>query len=212
MKLYRHYKDKDYRYLGVAKHSESLDEMVVYETRYPNDLGKLWVRPRKMFEEEVLVDGKKQARFAKISLQLSHQYGLSQSDLTLIKAMSDPFLQSPAEALWRDDLLAQKNLVLLRADIENQLVGFQIGRAENSNIFVTLLGAVRPDFQGLGIAHDMMHAEQVWCRAQGYKKISTKILSRMKAVLSLALQASFDIIGTDKNPEVGLQILLEKAL
>jgi hypothetical protein len=66
MKLgkYRHSKTgKLYRVIGVAKHSETLEELVVYEALYENPLSKLWVRPKSMFLEEVILDGKKVPRF-----------------------------------------------------------------------------------------------------------------------------------------------------
>ncbi|MFM8709176.1 MAG: DUF1653 domain-containing protein [Planctomycetia bacterium] len=59
---YRHYKGNDYTVLGVARHSETLEELVVYRQEY-GDHG-LWVRPAAMFAESVLVDGKAVARFA----------------------------------------------------------------------------------------------------------------------------------------------------
>lgn len=60
---YKHYKGNYYKVLGVAKHSETLEEMVVYEALYENAEGKLWVRPLKMFIEEVEVNGRKVPRF-----------------------------------------------------------------------------------------------------------------------------------------------------
>lgn len=60
---YQHYKGGEYRVLGTAKHSETLEEFVVYEALYKNPEGHLWVRPKKMFEEEVEIDGKKVLRF-----------------------------------------------------------------------------------------------------------------------------------------------------
>ncbi len=60
---YRHYKGKNYEVLGIARHSETLEEMVVYKALYANRLGALWVRPKKMFIESVTVDGKKMPRF-----------------------------------------------------------------------------------------------------------------------------------------------------
>lgn len=60
---YKHYKGNFYKVIGVAKHSETLEELVVYEALYNNQLSKLWVRPLKMFVEEVKVDGKKIPRF-----------------------------------------------------------------------------------------------------------------------------------------------------
>ncbi|GAA4467838.1 hypothetical protein GCM10023093_24310 [Nemorincola caseinilytica] len=61
--IYRHYKGKEYRVLGTAKHSETLEDLVVYETLYENDLSKLWVRPLKMFTEMVEVNGAMISRF-----------------------------------------------------------------------------------------------------------------------------------------------------
>ena len=58
---YRHYKGKDYIVLGVARHSETNEEMVVYRQDY-GDKG-LWVRPKAMFLESVEVGGKTVPRF-----------------------------------------------------------------------------------------------------------------------------------------------------
>jgi len=61
--IYKHYKGKNYQVIGIAKHSETLEEMVVYIALYDNKVSKLWVRPKKMFLEKVVVDGKKVPRF-----------------------------------------------------------------------------------------------------------------------------------------------------
>ncbi len=58
---YEHYKGKHYKVIGVAKHSETQEEMVVYQALYGN--GDMWVRPLTMFMEEIEVDGKKKPRF-----------------------------------------------------------------------------------------------------------------------------------------------------
>lgn len=62
---YRHYKGKDYEVIGTARHSETLEEMVVYKHLFEDEFGKnsLWVRPKEMFLENVLVDGKEVPRF-----------------------------------------------------------------------------------------------------------------------------------------------------
>ena len=59
---YKHYKNNYYEVLGVATHSETEEELVVYKDEKH---GRLWVRPKAMFEEEVLVDGKMVKRFSK---------------------------------------------------------------------------------------------------------------------------------------------------
>ena len=58
---YRHYKGKDYIVLGVARHSETEEELVVYRQDY-GEKG-FWVRPLAMFLETVEVDGKQLPRF-----------------------------------------------------------------------------------------------------------------------------------------------------
>jgi hypothetical protein len=62
---YRHYKGGEYQVLGVVRHSESLEAMVLYRPLY-NDSGD-WVRPLAMFPETVEVDRKRQPRFALVS-------------------------------------------------------------------------------------------------------------------------------------------------
>lgn len=64
--IYRHYKGKLYEVIAFARHSETLEEMVVYKALYQPEGGNLWVRPKTMFEEEVIVDGKRVKRFEKI--------------------------------------------------------------------------------------------------------------------------------------------------
>jgi hypothetical protein len=61
---YRHYKGKEYEVIGIARHSETEEELVVYRTCYGNF--DLWVRPKGMFLETVLVDGTPTPRFAYI--------------------------------------------------------------------------------------------------------------------------------------------------
>jgi hypothetical protein len=58
---YRHYKGREYTVIGVARHSETEEELVVYRQEY-GDHG-LWVRPRAMFLETVEVDGRIVPRF-----------------------------------------------------------------------------------------------------------------------------------------------------
>ena len=58
---YRHYKGNEYQVIGIARHSETEEQMVVYRQLYGDR--SLWVRPLAMFLEEVLVDGRQVPRF-----------------------------------------------------------------------------------------------------------------------------------------------------
>ncbi len=59
---YRHYKGKEYRVHFIARHSETLEDYVVYEPLYESE-AKYWIRPLSMFTEEVVVKGKNVPRF-----------------------------------------------------------------------------------------------------------------------------------------------------
>lgn len=61
---YRHYKGKEYEVVGVATHSETAEQLVVYRTCYGDH--SLWVRPLAMFVETVEVNGETMPRFALI--------------------------------------------------------------------------------------------------------------------------------------------------
>ena len=61
---YRHFKGNEYQVLGVARHSETEEEMVVYRALYGE--GGLWVRPAAMWLEAVTRDGVTQPRFTYI--------------------------------------------------------------------------------------------------------------------------------------------------
>ena len=58
---YRHYKGNEYFVIGVARHSETDEELVVYRPDYGEQ--GLWVRPKEMFLETVEVDGRQIPRF-----------------------------------------------------------------------------------------------------------------------------------------------------
>ena len=58
---YRHYKGNEYTVIGTARHSETLEEQIVYRQEYGEH--GLWVRPKQMFSETVTVDGRETPHF-----------------------------------------------------------------------------------------------------------------------------------------------------
>ena len=61
---YRHFKGNEYEVIGIARHSETLEEMVVYKALYGD--GGIWVRPVSMWSETVIKDGVEYERFTYI--------------------------------------------------------------------------------------------------------------------------------------------------
>lgn len=60
---YRHYKGNEYRVIGLVRHSETLEVLVLYQALY-GDSGALWVRPQAMFVEKVRINHESIPRFA----------------------------------------------------------------------------------------------------------------------------------------------------
>ncbi len=67
--LYRHYKGQPYEVVGTVRHSETLEPMTLYRALY--GARGLWVRPAAMFNEEVVIDGVRQPRFARVDDQVA---------------------------------------------------------------------------------------------------------------------------------------------
>lgn len=67
---YRHYKGNEYTAIGTARHSETLEELVIYRQEY-GDHG-LWVRPKQMFSETINVNGQDVPRFRPLGSSSGH--------------------------------------------------------------------------------------------------------------------------------------------
>ena len=63
---YRHYKGGEYEVIGVVRHSETLEPLVLYRPLY-SDSG-LWVRPYAMFFEDIEFEGQRRPRFARVDI------------------------------------------------------------------------------------------------------------------------------------------------
>lgn len=86
---YRHYKGHLYEVTGTARHCETLEDMVVYKALY-GDFG-IWVRPLKMFLEDIELNGKIQKRFEFVENESSKEIHIDalKSDYKLFEATSD---------------------------------------------------------------------------------------------------------------------------
>ena len=60
---YKHYKGNLYQVLGTARHSETLEELVVYKALYQSEGKNIWVRPLQMFTESIEINGQQIPRF-----------------------------------------------------------------------------------------------------------------------------------------------------
>lgn len=76
--IYQHYKGQYYKVLYLAKHSETLEDLVVYQAQYGDH--KIWVRPLGMFLETISIDGEKIERFSYIAPDVQTELSIELDD------------------------------------------------------------------------------------------------------------------------------------
>jgi GNAT superfamily N-acetyltransferase len=198
--------------VGLARHSETLEEMVIYETRYENARGKVWVRPKEMFFESVDVDGKSVPRFRPIPLQITEKTKLEEGDIKVIVALLEKAFGEFYAKTFYSTLNEQQKFHLALATVEDQPVGFKLGYQLDSVKFYSWLGGVLPEYRGLGIAADLMRFQHDWCKKAGYEKIQTKTQNRFRDMFILNLRHGFEVVDSYESKEGWYKIVLEKKL
>lgn len=211
MNLYRHYKKKFYKYIDTVKHSETREELALYECLYDSPGGKVWVRPKEMFFENIELDGAIVPRFAKFELDVRQFTDVTEEQVREIAPLIEKSFGQWDPKWFHATFDALKNVHLLIAYIDNQAVGFKMGYPKDETTFYSWLGGVLPERQGYGIAAELMRLQHEWCLKNGYLKVQTKTQNRFRKMLLLNIRSGFDIIGTQESNE-GFKIVLEKNL
>lgn len=205
-RFYRHYKNKPYRLLGTAHHSETQEELALYETLYDNPTGRIWVRPKKMFFEKVMVNGREQARFALVEFN----FQVSDQPSAVIAELAKASLGSFDIEKFESKVKAHSHWHFVTAWDGDNPVGFKCGYAQGKTVFYSWLGGVIPEYRGLGIASRLMELQHGWCRERGYETVETRTKNQFPEMISLNLRRGFRIAGTTGGAEI--KILMEKTL
>lgn len=212
MKLFTHYKNKPYKYIGQAKHSETLQDMVIYETRYENSLAKIWVRPKEMFFESVMIEGANIPRFKETQLTIKETSEIKDLEIQFIATVMEKAFGQWDPKWFFSTFNNHQKYFLLMASIENTPVAFKLGYEMSEIQFYSWLGGVIPEYRGLGIASDLMKLQHDWCKKKGYGKIQTKTQNRFRHMLLLNIRFGFDVVGFHASDEGGPKIVLEKKI
>lgn len=212
MKFFKHYKNKPYKFIGIAKHSETLDDVVIYETRYENNTAKLWVRPKEMFFSSVEVNGQAIPRFQEVPLRIQGTSEIGSEEIQSIAVIMKEAFGEWDRKYFDATFNYRKTFQLFIAEVEGKPVGFKLGYEQSEGEFYSWLGGVLPEYRGLGIAADLMKAQHDWCRKHGYQKIQTKTQNRFREMLLLNLKFGFDVIGLHTSTSGEPKIILEKRL
>jgi GNAT superfamily N-acetyltransferase len=211
-RFFKHYKNKPYKYLGLVRHSETLEELALYETLYPNDLGKLWVRPKDMFFENVIIDGVKRPRFAPTDFTYKKFEDVDSLPLADIAQIYEKCFQAKLdEAEFLKKVDERSNLLVLLAYDKELPVAMKVGYAIDKATFHSWKCGVIPEYRKLGLASELMRSQHKWCEGWGFKKLQT--LSRNESIdmIKLNLNAGFKVTGTTPSDK-GLKINFEKVL
>lgn len=211
MAIYRHYKNKFYKYLGLVRHSETLEELVLYDTLYENDKGRTWVRPKSLFFGDLKVDGVTQPRFAPVKLDVRERFEISEQEIAALAPLIEATLGRWYEDQFRLKLKKHSKFYLLIAYLDDQALGFKLGFELSPDVFYSWLGGVKPEYRRFGVATELMNRQHEWCRGKGYKSVRTKTMNHFRPMLLLNVREGFQITGTEES-EIGLKIVLEKSL
>lgn len=204
-KYFKHYKNKPYRFIGIAKHSEDLSDYVIYESLYANDLATIWIRPKDMFFEV--------GRFTQVPFEIKKFTTLDQTTSAQLMKLCHETLIDFNEEKFHQKIKNQKNLSVFCFYYEHELAGFKAGFEIDETKYYSWLGAVAKPYRKLGVARALMQEQHAWAKNQGYLLMQTKSDNRHKAMMQLNLKEGFDIVGTEHTSiSPVLKILFEKKL
>lgn len=212
-RFYKHFKGKPYRYIGTGKFSESLEEMAIYETLYDNPEGKLWVRPKKMFDEVIERDGKEIVRFRAVPLSIEMIEKIPNDELIReFLLVADKVLKPTSLETFKKKLIEKKNLLIVLCRVDNQVVGFKVGFEKSLTTFYSWLGGVDPAFQRLGVASALMDNMTNWCIRNRYESLDTKTTNNNKAMIILNIISGFEVKDLKIGKDGVKKILMSKDL
>ena len=210
--FYRHYKNKPYKFLGIVRHSESLEELVLYETLYKNENSQFWVRPKEMFFEMVKISDKLVHRFKPIDINFVNSHELTNSILVDVKKISESILTKFNQDELIDNLKNNLKPFLQVAYDEDLAVGFQAGFGIDEENFFTWSTGILPNYRSLGLGTSFMNQQYEWCKKNGFKRITKSLTNEFPEVLSFNLKSGFEIIGTRKIANEPLALLFERKI
>lgn len=211
MTLYKHYKNLPYRLLDIVKHSETQEDLVLYETLYENQNARLWVRPKAMFFESVEVQGQTQPRFARTELQIRTFDHLTPESRAIINRIGRSCFEIWDDAHLDQRTAGKKKLHIALGYFEGEAVAFKIGYELTKSTYYSWLGGVDPNYHRFGFAMALAEEQHQWCVGEGFSVIQTKCLNFNLPMLRLNLKTGFLVIDTELT-EQGLKLILEKRI
>lgn len=209
--FYRHYKGMNYRLMFTVRNSETLEELEVYETLYQNDRGRLWVRPKGMFHENVVIDGISRPRFAKLPVKYTSE-PVTADTIKLFLPLALKTFPGLTETKVKERLKERPAARVHLAWIDQTVVGFKVGYRQSSDTFYSWLGSVEPLWQKGGIGKRLAMAMISECRELGYECIETKSTSQWPDMVALNLKLGFEVVGFESAEGSPTKLVFRKLI
>ena len=170
------------------------------------------MRPKEMFFENIVTEGKTVPRFAQVPTTTEMFEKISPKEREIIKSLAVEIFGSFDEEGFDNKLKNKTRFQLLTAIVEGRPVGFKLGYQIDKEIFYSWLGGVLPEVRALGIAQLLMCTQHEWCKSHGFKKVQTKTKNKWRSMIILNLKNGFEIVGTYTDDKGEPKLVLEKTL
>jgi len=122
------------------------------------------------------------------------------------------FSQSADLSVWQSRL-ENRQIHPLVAYVDGKPAGFKLGYALSDRVFYSWLGGVLPEYRRLGIAQQLLSAQEEWAQRQGYQQINVKTRNQFRGMLLMLIKNNYQLVEIEKAdiPE-SHRLLLEKPL
>lgn len=100
------------------------------------------------------------------------------------------------------DKLGNQPHLLLLAYVEGELAGFKLGYQLNNEVFYSYLGAIHPEFRQLGLAQQLLSAQEQWAVNQGYRHMQVKTFNHFRGMLNLLIKNEYQIAALNQAEDL----------
>jgi GNAT superfamily N-acetyltransferase len=209
--FYRHYKGMNYRLMFTVRHSETLEELEVYETLYRNERGRFWVRPKAMFHEDIEINGERRPRFAKLSVRMTSE-AFTADILKTFQPLATRLFPDLSENKIHERLKGRPTARVFLAWIDQTVIGFKLGYRQNEDTFYSWLGGVDPLWRKGGIGRRLSEMMLKECSEVGYDFVETKSTSQWPDMVALNMKLGFEVVGFESNEGRPTKLVFRKSL
>jgi predicted GNAT superfamily acetyltransferase len=110
------------------------------------------------------------------------------------------------------EMECKTKILIFTAIKDNRVIGYKIGYQLDHNKFYSWLGGVNDAFREFGVGSKLMESQHHYLKVNGYKIVQTKTMNKWRNMLILNIKKGFDVVGTEKDKNGEIKIILEKEL